>query len=299
MTGIVICLSAAAMGVDYGWKPLAGGGIEYIIQVEPQMVDSLKSGRDIFSDLPRTAQPIRSYRITVGTVRLPHHGEPPPDSAVVTAAGEEVGSAADEQASGQESGFDLSQLPGPVLRPALTLGDPNHKNPGEPEHLRDEREPNANRVAGYHDSTVSRSQNREPKPNRSRQSATSAGPNAASQRQPAAADRDHDHHDAQSPSDAKPAATTTAASKPSVLELGLFASLACNAFLLWVTTGQRSRYRGLVRHMFASEGGGNAARLTAPQVNETPRWEQIDETDKPATSSTVDPDAEPHDDRRP
>src|ERR1700753_4078518 len=85
MTGLLFCLSAAAMGVDYGWQPLAGGGIEYIIQIDPALVDSLKAGSDLFSDLPSSVSNVRRYRITVGNERLPPSGEPPP--AVVPASG--------------------------------------------------------------------------------------------------------------------------------------------------------------------------------------------------------------------
>src|SRR5487761_1554116 len=118
MTGMFVCLSAAVMGVDYGWQPVAGGGIEYIIQIEPELLDSLKSGHDIFSDLPTSVRNVRSYRITVGAGRLPHHGEPPPSSAVVPAGGplkNGVRPVVTQEKTPEKSPteIDLSQLPGP------------------------------------------------------------------------------------------------------------------------------------------------------------------------------------------
>ena len=41
----------AALGVDVGWQPLNSGGMEYIIQIEPDSLDSLLDGRDIVSDV--------------------------------------------------------------------------------------------------------------------------------------------------------------------------------------------------------------------------------------------------------
>ena len=90
MTGLLVCLSAAALGVDYGWQPIAGGGIEYVIQIEPQMLDALKRGEDVSSALPAGALNIRRYRILVGDATLPHHGEPLPDAGE-GAAGETAG----------------------------------------------------------------------------------------------------------------------------------------------------------------------------------------------------------------
>jgi hypothetical protein len=78
MTGICVMIAAATLGIDYGWQPVAGGGIEYIIQIEPQMIEALKDGRDIASDLPSDLRGVRCYRITVGTGPLPHQGDPPP-----------------------------------------------------------------------------------------------------------------------------------------------------------------------------------------------------------------------------
>ena len=80
MTGVLVCLSAAVLGVDFGWQPLTDGGVEYIIQIEPQMLDSLQDGESLSSALPAFGHNIRRYRIVVGTAELPHHGEPLPEA---------------------------------------------------------------------------------------------------------------------------------------------------------------------------------------------------------------------------
>jgi hypothetical protein len=74
MCGAVLCL-AVAFGVDAGWRRLPEGGFEYVIQIEPETLDALKAGEDIFSDVPPGVRDVRSYRITVGTGELVREGE--------------------------------------------------------------------------------------------------------------------------------------------------------------------------------------------------------------------------------
>jgi hypothetical protein len=161
MTGLLVCLSAAALGVDYGWQPIAGGGIEYVIQIEPQMLDALKRGEDVSSALPTGAQNIRRYRILVGDATLPHHGEPLPDAGEGTPPAKlqaEVSPVDYEESTDSDGGAALTMplespyppnyeqagipLPGPALnaplvaRPALTKPrlSPHEKTP-EPSDL--------------------------------------------------------------------------------------------------------------------------------------------------------------------
>ncbi len=76
MNGIFMLAAAAALGVDVGWRPLDDGGFEYIIQIEPELLDSLRDGQDILSQLPPGLLDVRRYRITVGTGPVPRIGEP-------------------------------------------------------------------------------------------------------------------------------------------------------------------------------------------------------------------------------
>jgi hypothetical protein len=273
MCGILLCLSVAVTGVDYGWQPVAGGGIEYIIQIEPQLLDSMKAGHDVFSDLPASVRAVRSYRITVGSGRLPHHGEPPPESAVVPAGGPATEQAADEAADQPPSEIDLSQLPGPVLGPAFP-GDPPALAKGDEEEpprlaeaeASDAAEPIANRVVGYHGDPDRQQANKPPIQNNPDQQ------NPIQQ-----------SDEPQSPSDREPVAATTASVKPALVQLGLLASLGCNAFLLWVATGQRSRYRALLRRMFDGMAGREPSAMLGQDVS-PPRWERLPAADKGETT---------------
>ncbi|HTU24428.1 MAG TPA: hypothetical protein VMF30_03450 [Pirellulales bacterium] len=62
---------ALALGVDAGYEPVADGHLEYIVQIEPQLLEALASGSDITSEVPRGLD-IRHFRLTVGNAVLPH-----------------------------------------------------------------------------------------------------------------------------------------------------------------------------------------------------------------------------------
>ena len=98
MTGLVVLVTAAAMGIEVGWEPIAEGGHEYTIQIEPQLLDLLNRGQDeIVSEVPPNVH-IRRYRVLVGTGTLPrvdgpaeppaavHETAPPPASTRDTIA---------------------------------------------------------------------------------------------------------------------------------------------------------------------------------------------------------------------
>jgi len=71
MTGSLVCLVTLTLGMDVGWRQLPDGGVEYIIQIEPHVLDSLRLGAEIESDIPPNVRDLRKYRIIVGTGELP------------------------------------------------------------------------------------------------------------------------------------------------------------------------------------------------------------------------------------
>jgi hypothetical protein len=76
MNALMICVAAAALGIDVGWQRLPEGGMEYIIQLDPQTLEILRSGEPIQSDIPPNAGDVRSYRIVVGAQKLPRETPP-------------------------------------------------------------------------------------------------------------------------------------------------------------------------------------------------------------------------------
>lgn len=74
MNGLAVLVSLAAIGVDYGWQPLADGQLEYIVQIEPGLLDELKDGEEIVSEILPEARNVRRFRIRVGTGNVPRTG---------------------------------------------------------------------------------------------------------------------------------------------------------------------------------------------------------------------------------
>jgi hypothetical protein len=70
MNAIIVLVAATALGIEYGWEPLPGGGHEYTLQIEPPLLKVLESGQEeIFSDVPEGVN-VRRYRIVVGVGKL-------------------------------------------------------------------------------------------------------------------------------------------------------------------------------------------------------------------------------------
>ena len=88
MSIIAYVLAAfSALWIDYGWQPLAGGGNEYIIQVPPELIDTLDS-EGIESYVPPGVENIRRIRIMVGREPLPRTVATPPEASSAVAAKE-------------------------------------------------------------------------------------------------------------------------------------------------------------------------------------------------------------------
>jgi hypothetical protein len=65
----------AAQAVQFGWQPLPDGGLEYLVQVEPELLDSFHQ-EGFTSDVPANLQRnLRRIRITIGTAKLPNQGD--------------------------------------------------------------------------------------------------------------------------------------------------------------------------------------------------------------------------------
>jgi hypothetical protein len=76
MNAAILYLAAAAVGINAGWRPLPDGGMEYIIQLEPEALDLLRSGQAMQSDIPAQVQNVRGYRIIVGSGAPPRIDAP-------------------------------------------------------------------------------------------------------------------------------------------------------------------------------------------------------------------------------
>ena len=74
MSTTLTCLALALVGVDLGYRPASNGGTEFIIQINPATLQSLRPGEPIDIDVPREAREMRPshFSITLGNERLPH-----------------------------------------------------------------------------------------------------------------------------------------------------------------------------------------------------------------------------------
>jgi hypothetical protein len=241
MTPWIVLIATATVGVDQGWQPIAGGGYEYIIQIEPETLESIKNGRDLYFQMPLSLNGVRGYRITSGIEPLPHDGEPLP-AADARAAENEI---PNEPRTGnprpmpknieisKSTAIDEQPAPGamtpePGSRPLPTVNQQAGGN---------QQVSGAGVAPAAAAADVSKS---------SRGIASSAQPNKAIQ-------------DEGSPSDDLPKGFDAAGdteTKPIWMSLNfalmvLFASLGVNLFLGWVTVAQRGRYRSVLARLAA------------------------------------------------
>ncbi len=75
MCGSIVCLAAVLLGVDARWPPLPDGGSQYVIRIEPQVLDRLESGaiEAVGSYVPPYVKDVRAFQITIGPQRLPNN----------------------------------------------------------------------------------------------------------------------------------------------------------------------------------------------------------------------------------
>lgn len=89
---IYAAMAAATMGVDVGWQPAPDGGLEYIIQIEPETLEQLRNGQELAVGIRPELRDVRRYRIIVGDGPLPREALRP--AAANYSAESDVGEAA-------------------------------------------------------------------------------------------------------------------------------------------------------------------------------------------------------------
>ena len=109
-------LAAAVLGVDVGWQPLPGGGMEYIIQIEPELLDALRRGEVVVSQVPPQVKDVRQYRIVVGRGRLPRitPAATQPEKQITSPLSTNLPKRSNPATSSSPSGTAPGQGPGPA-----------------------------------------------------------------------------------------------------------------------------------------------------------------------------------------
>ena len=216
MSGNIACIAAVLLGIDAGWQPLPEGGMEYIIQIEPQLLDTLRSGEPIQSDVPSYVKDVRAYRIVVGTGKLPRQLPPQVEGLGARDSGLGI----------RDANRESPPTPSPEPRtPNLSGGLPPLRQPGA--------EPPATPNLF------------EPTPESKRIDAQQAG----YLEKPSAAPKGESKSpsEQQSEREESPPEATARPWTPLIVALfTLFGSLGANFYLGWITWNARSRYRSLV-----------------------------------------------------
>ena len=231
MTSWVLLLAASSVGIEAGWKPLATGGHEYTVQIEPELVRLLETGNDLVSEVPAEIH-VRSLRITVGKGGVARvEGAATPTAAVP--ATPPNATASTPQVDLPKFGDDAA-LPPPPTDPAPDVvthapaDSKDHSTPAAKEHSLADADP--------------------PAPDSLPPSDTQAHPLSAS---PAGFSESPQEHKSEKPSlGGAPGATSAGATTPWVpfliAAVLLCCSLGANFYLGWIAWDARNRYRAAV-----------------------------------------------------
>ena len=76
---ILTVVATQSRAVDFGWESLPGGGIEYIFQVEPELLDPSHKDDSFFKEgfssvVPHGLRDVRKIRLVFGRGTLPNQG---------------------------------------------------------------------------------------------------------------------------------------------------------------------------------------------------------------------------------
>jgi hypothetical protein len=71
---VLIFMAPSCWAIEFGWEALPDGGIEYVVQVEPELISTFQE-QGYTSAIPKGLRDIRRIRIQVGSGRLPNHGD--------------------------------------------------------------------------------------------------------------------------------------------------------------------------------------------------------------------------------
>ncbi len=119
MGGVPMLLLVAALGVDYGWQPDGGGGVEYVIQVQPDQWDNVKRLGEISSTIdPEVQGRVSRVIIRVGNERLPRVTPPLPRNTQTSSYNQfQPGTPTDGRTnpSGNIAAVDLVPVPIPEM----------------------------------------------------------------------------------------------------------------------------------------------------------------------------------------
>ena len=79
MIGSAVCVAIGLLGVEVGCQRQPDGSLQYIIQIEPELLDTLRTGKfNVESYIPDELRDVRSYQVRIGRGKLPRDDLRPP-----------------------------------------------------------------------------------------------------------------------------------------------------------------------------------------------------------------------------
>ena len=133
MNGAALLLVTATLGVDFGWKALPNDEVEYIIQIEPALLESLENGEPIASELlPEVRGNVRRFRVQIGNAPLPRE-------AVMRRLRPRTSDVAIEEPAAKQAKHEAPAIPAPKLDagPSPRPPEPDRYREPEPTPLAD------------------------------------------------------------------------------------------------------------------------------------------------------------------
>jgi len=225
MHAVMTLVAATAVSIGAGWQKLPTGGYEYIIQIEPEAVNSLMAGEQFTSQIPPEVRDVRSYRILVGRGQLPRDAPPPPEIPLGPPPTDPTLNLGPPPAVSSNDAAPTTESP------ALQPGEGGDVTPagGASPHV------------GIHSDDAAAAAAA------ARQTAYGSGQPPEGAHLPKGEGTDPS---AMLPKDPPEAKTASAAMWPPLFGslLALFASVGGNVFLGWTAVNMRGRYKALLAH---------------------------------------------------
>lgn len=222
MHAVMLGVTLGLVGLDVGWRPLPGGGVEYILQIAPNELELFKSDKEIACDVQPHLRDVRSLRVLLGNYILPRQDPPqsPPPSAP-----------SPKQASAGWGG-SADPLRDFLIRATTRLWDPARLRPlARPSEVALSKEPSKKaKEAPTGPGTL-------PTPHTAE---------VASDRKP----QPQSQPDKKLPATQPPILPTKPWMPFTVAVVAFFGSFGGNLYLLWILRETRARYRALLhRHL--------------------------------------------------
>jgi len=235
MCGNIVFLAALLGGIDAGWEPLPEGGVLYLIQIDPGLLESRGPGESIESCIPPQVQDVRAVRISVGTGPLPRELPPEPEDKSPAAVPEDKSwSPQDPQREPATPPTDRSP-DGPVTDP-FAVKPPSYTPPPPQTFHPDPAGRPIGTQTGHEEPLAATTAEPKSPPSKAPKLTSAAKPRLEKE-----------------PGEAGKTSGKAESGKPwwplTFAFFGLFASLGVNGFLLWIVADFRTRYRTLLRRM--------------------------------------------------